>query len=74
MDTRSKSANNCYKRVSIPFVAAPPAYQNYLSDIKLDSGFKEFFQYCKSRDIPVIIVSRYGKGDLSCHILEALIL
>jgi len=26
-------------------------------NIKLDSGFKEFFGYCKSQDIPVIIVS-----------------
>jgi 2,3-diketo-5-methylthio-1-phosphopentane phosphatase len=26
-------------------------------NIKLDSGFKEFFQYCKSQDIPVVIVS-----------------
>lgn len=33
-----------------------------LTDIKLDSGFKEFFRYCKSQDIPVIIVSRYGEG------------
>ena len=27
-------------------------------DIKLDSGFKEFYTWCKSNDIPVIIVSR----------------
>jgi len=26
-------------------------------NIKLDSGFKEFFRYCKSQDIPVIVVS-----------------
>ncbi|KAI9511028.1 HAD-like domain-containing protein [Russula earlei] len=26
-------------------------------NIKLDSGFKEFFRYCKSEDIPLIIVS-----------------
>ena len=32
------------------------------SDIKLDSDFKVFFQYCKSQDIPVIVVSRYGEG------------
>jgi 2-hydroxy-3-keto-5-methylthiopentenyl-1-phosphate phosphatase len=29
-------------------------------DIKLDSGFKEFYAWCKANDIPVIIVSRYG--------------
>lgn len=28
-------------------------------DIKLDSGFKEFYAWCKSNDIPVIIVSRF---------------
>ena len=27
-------------------------------DIKLDSGFKEFFAFCKENDIPVVIVSR----------------
>jgi hypothetical protein len=27
-------------------------------DIKLDLGFKEFYIWCKSNDIPVIIVSR----------------
>lgn len=27
-------------------------------DIKLDSGFKEFYTWCKSNDIPIIIVSR----------------
>ena len=32
--------------------------EDHSEDIKLDSGFKEFFQYCKSEDIPVIIVSR----------------
>jgi hypothetical protein len=35
------------------------------SDIKLDSGFKDFFRYCKSQDIPVIIVSRYGEHEPS---------
>lgn len=29
------------------------------SDIKLDEGFKSFYTWCKSVDIPVIIVSRY---------------
>lgn len=28
------------------------------TDITLDPGFKEFFRYCKSQDIPVIVVSR----------------
>lgn len=28
-------------------------------DIKLDSGFKEFYAWCKSNGIPVIIVSRF---------------
>lgn len=30
----------------------------YHLDIKLDSGFKEFYGWCKANDIPVIIVSR----------------
>lgn len=34
------------------------AAQN-LTDITLDSGFKDFYQYCKSHDIPVVIISRY---------------
>jgi 2-hydroxy-3-keto-5-methylthiopentenyl-1-phosphate phosphatase len=40
----------------LPFSEGDPA------DIKLDPGFKEFFGYCKSQGIPVIIVSRYGEG------------
>src|SRR6266404_5017068 len=32
------------------------------ADIKLDSGFKDFFHYCKSQGIPLIIVSRYGRS------------
>jgi len=27
-------------------------------NITLDSGFKEFYRWCKAHDIPVIIVSR----------------
>jgi hypothetical protein len=34
--------------------------EGHPADIKLDSGFKEFFGYCKSQGIPVIIVSRYS--------------
>jgi 2-hydroxy-3-keto-5-methylthiopentenyl-1-phosphate phosphatase len=34
-------------------------YPDSLADIKLDSGFKDFFKFCKSQDIPVIIVSRF---------------
>lgn len=41
-------------------------------NIKLDSGFKEFFQYCKSRDIPVIIVSS-GMEPLIRAILSNLV-
>jgi 2-hydroxy-3-keto-5-methylthiopentenyl-1-phosphate phosphatase len=28
------------------------------ADIVLDPGFKDFYAWCKSKDIPVIIVSR----------------
>ena len=28
------------------------------ADIKLDPGFREFYRYCRSNDIPVVIVSR----------------
>ena len=28
-------------------------------DIHLDPGFKDFFQFCKANDIPVVIVSRH---------------
>ena len=28
------------------------------ADIKLDAGFKEFYRYCESADIPVVIISR----------------
>jgi len=41
-------------------------------NIKLDSGFKEFFQYCKSQDIPVIIVSS-GMEPLIRAILSNLV-
>lgn len=30
-----------------------------LSDIILDVGFRNFYDFCKSRDIPVVIISRY---------------
>lgn len=30
------------------------------ADIKLDPGFKDFYKYCKSSDIPVVIISRYA--------------
>ena len=29
-----------------------------LTDIQLDPGFRDFYRYCKSKDIPVVIVSR----------------
>lgn len=29
-----------------------------LADIKLDPGFRQFYEWCKAHDIPVIIVSR----------------
>ncbi|KAI0253964.1 HAD-like domain-containing protein [Lactifluus subvellereus] len=41
-------------------------------NIKLDSGFKEFFQYCKSQDIPVVIVSS-GMEPLIRAILSNLV-
>ena len=30
----------------------------FIADIKLDPGFREFYRYCRSNDIPVVIVSR----------------
>ena len=35
------------------------AFSRHEIDIKLDPGFKEFYTWCKSNDIPVIIVSRW---------------
>lgn len=37
-------------------------------DIKLDPGFKGFYQWCKDNDVPVIIVSRssYSATNYSC--------
>ena len=31
-----------------------------MADIKLDSGFRDFYRWCKERDIPVVIVSRFA--------------
>jgi hypothetical protein len=78
MDTRSMSVNKCSKTVSLyrPSLLGQAVYiRGHLPDIKLDSGFKEFFQYCKSQDIPVIIVSRYGKGRSALyHTIELLLI
>ncbi|KAH9959944.1 HAD-like domain-containing protein [Russula dissimulans] len=41
-------------------------------NIKLDSGFKEFFRYCQSQDIPLIIVSS-GMEPLIRAILSNLV-
>jgi len=41
-------------------------------NIKLDSGFKDFYQYCKSQDIPLIIVSS-GMEPLIRAILSNLV-
>ncbi|EPQ50908.1 hypothetical protein GLOTRDRAFT_118248 [Gloeophyllum trabeum ATCC 11539] len=41
-------------------------------NIKLDPGFKDFYQYCKAHDIPVIIVSS-GMAPLIRAVLSALI-
>jgi len=41
-------------------------------NIQLDSGFKEFFRYCKSQDIPIIIVSS-GMEPLIRAILSNLV-
>lgn len=49
---------------SAPFssvVTFPVGFLKVPTDISLDSGFKEFFRYCESQDIPLIIVSRYAK-------------
>ena len=51
--------------VPILFISPLSVDQNVrLPDIKLDRGFQEFYRYCKSQDIPVIIVSRFGKEGL----------
>ncbi|EIM89227.1 uncharacterized protein STEHIDRAFT_52744 [Stereum hirsutum FP-91666 SS1] len=42
------------------------------NNIKLDSGFKDFYQFCKSKDIPVIIVSS-GMEPLIRAVLSKLI-
>jgi 2-hydroxy-3-keto-5-methylthiopentenyl-1-phosphate phosphatase len=44
------------------------------ADIKLDSGFKEFYAWCKANDIPVVIVSRYVNGAISDYPIRRLIL
>ena len=41
-----------------PFAAFLTSCTPHGIDIKLDPGFKEFYAWCKSNDIPVIIVSR----------------
>jgi len=41
-------------------------------NIKLDSGFKDFFKWCKSQDIPVIIVSS-GMAPIIRAVLSKLI-
>ncbi|KAF9461728.1 HAD-like domain-containing protein [Collybia nuda] len=41
-------------------------------DIKLDSGFKEFYAWCKSNDVPVIIVSS-GMAPLIRAVLSNLV-
>lgn len=66
-DTSSRNASNCSKIVgSILFIPALSVDQKvHLSDIKLDRGFLEFYRYCKSKDIPVIIVSRFAMDGLS---------
>src|SRR6266404_4040348 len=54
---RSRNASRCSETVRLS--ARLPAHPSRRADIKLDSGFKEFFHYCKSQGIPLIIVSRY---------------
>jgi hypothetical protein len=39
----------------------------YLLDIKLDPGFKPFYAWCKARDIPITIISRFVM--VSTHLL-----
>jgi 2-hydroxy-3-keto-5-methylthiopentenyl-1-phosphate phosphatase len=35
-----------------------PQVTEFGADMRLDPGFKEFYQFCKDNDIPFIIVSR----------------
>ncbi|RDX43617.1 hypothetical protein OH76DRAFT_1458370 [Lentinus brumalis] len=41
-------------------------------NIKLDSGFKDFYQYCKAHDIPVVIISS-GMAPIIRAVLSQLI-
>ncbi len=35
-----------------------PSVELFCIDITLDSGFRDFFKWCKAHDVPVVIVSR----------------
>lgn len=60
MATLSKSARKSFGRVSKSVsLAWTPFLILHRSDIKLDSGFKDFYAWCRANDIPVIIVSRW---------------
>lgn len=39
-------------------------------DIKLDPGFKPFFDWCKGNGVPIIVVSRYIYTQLSAPVID----
>jgi 2-hydroxy-3-keto-5-methylthiopentenyl-1-phosphate phosphatase len=57
MDINLTNVRRSFGKVSIYLhIYVGPTYA--LEEIKLDSGFREFYAWCKANDIPVIIVSR----------------
>ncbi|KAI6103176.1 HAD-like domain-containing protein [Pisolithus croceorrhizus] len=54
------------------FTVEPLPTTHGLSDIKLDPGFRDFYRYCKSEDIPVVIVSS-GMEPIIRAVLSALV-
>ncbi|CAI5758109.1 unnamed protein product [Candida verbasci] len=50
----------------------PECVEILLKNIKLDPGFKKFYQYCKSKDIPIIVVSS-GMKPIIYTLLESLV-
>lgn len=37
----------------------------FSADIELDSGFKDFYKWCKTNEVPFVIVSRYVRFSFS---------
>jgi 2-hydroxy-3-keto-5-methylthiopentenyl-1-phosphate phosphatase len=58
MGIHLKNAKKSLRRVSADIMFSDTRL-DFNSDIKLDSGFKEFYGWCKTNAIPVVIVSRW---------------